>query len=470
MTRSLNRRKFLALMGTTSVGVLAITACAPAAAPTTPAGAVPAAANPAAAPQPAQTGGAPTGSTDINIWVGFQEVNDVLADLVPKYNAQSQTVKVTLGYFPQRAQEEKVAATLPAGQGGELIELDKHEVYSYYANGLVEPIDGDLLDFVKKNYPADFLAGSTDEKGTMFAIPWIVNPKGMFYNKAHFREVGLDPEVPPTSVDEMMDFAVKLTKRDASGAITRAGLDLRLLGGGFGTAQKFWSQAMIPYGAKPLEKVGDKYRAGYDNDAGIKALQMYIDGVFKLKYSTPDMKHDTEAFGQEASSMFQRESWVVSYMRDNAPNVKYGQFAMPKGPADWGTVNNTIALFMPKGTKAKKEAADFVLWLCNDANTVYTYQKSGWQPGRTNVDYTSVYKTQPEYKFWYDLFTLPGHKMYDYENIKPIAEVHNRMADRLIAAFKQADLLDNPSSLKSAVSDMAKETNDVLKRGNMLAG
>jgi len=81
----------------------------------------------------------------------------------------------------------------------------------------------------------------------------------------------------------MMEMAKKLTKRDEKGNLTRAGLDLRLSGGGFGTSQKYWTQVMIPYGAKVLEKAGSKYKAAYDNDAGRKALQYYIEAVYKTE-------------------------------------------------------------------------------------------------------------------------------------------------------------------------------------------
>ncbi|MCX5917418.1 MAG: extracellular solute-binding protein, partial [Deltaproteobacteria bacterium] len=264
-------------------------------------------------------------------------------------------------------------------------------------------------------------------------------------------------------------MAKKLTKRDAKGNLTRAGFDLRLSGGGFGTSQKYWTQVMIPYGAQVLEKVGNKYRAGYDNEAGRKALQYYIDAVYKHRVDSLDFKSDAEAFGLGITSMFQRESWVVGYLAKNAPKINYGVFMMPKGPGGWGTVGNTMGLSISKASKFKKEAFDFAMFAMNDDMSRATFGDSGWQPFRKGVDYSALYKTRPQLKTFIDAAQTKGHTVYDYENIAPIFEIHSRMADRLMAAFKRAELMDNPSGIAKVLKDAADETNRILDENGLLA-
>jgi len=155
----------------------------------------------------------------------------------------------------------------------------------------------------------------------------------MFYNKDYFKEAGITKV--PTTVDEMIAASKKLTKYDARGNVTRAGLDYRVMGGGAGTSQKYWTQAMIPYGAKVIEPVGGKWRVGYNNEGGRNALKMYIDALYKDKVVAFDHKHDAEGFGLGISAMFQREAWVVGYLEKEAPKLNYGVFPMPKGPGGW---------------------------------------------------------------------------------------------------------------------------------------
>jgi len=85
------------------------------------------------------------------------------------------------------------------------------------------------------------------------------------------------------------------------------------------------------------------------------------------------------------------------------------------------------------------------------------------------VDYAEVYTTYPVMKTFVDSLATDGYQVLDYENIAPIAEIHNRLADRLIVAFKRADLVDNPDGIAREVAAMAQETNAILDRADLLA-
>jgi multiple sugar transport system substrate-binding protein len=411
--------------------------------------------------------GAAAAPVELNVWSAFPELHDQVTWIAGKYMEKNPSVKIKTTLFPQRALEEKVAVALPAGQAADLIELDKMAFYPYYAAGRIEPFPKNVVDWIKKNFPDYSVASVTSDKGEIFTFPWLDSLKAMFYNKDHFKQAGITKT--PETIDEMMDMAKKLTKRDDKGNLVRAGLKLRLSGGGFGTSQKYWCQVMIPYGAKVIEKVGDKWRAGYDNEGGRKALQYCIDAIYKYKVDAVDFKGDAEAFGLGIASMFQREAWVVGYMAKNAPKINYGVFMMPKGPGGWGSVGNTMGLSIPKSSKYKKEAFDFGMFMMNDDMSRATFADSGWQPFRKGVNYSELYKTRPQLKTFIDAAQTKGHIVYDYENIVPIFEIHSRMADRIMAAFKRADLLDNPSGIAKVLKDTADETNRILEDNGLLA-
>ena len=411
--------------------------------------------------------GAAPAPVELNVWSAFPELHDQVTWIAGKYMEKNPNIKIKTTLFPQRALEEKVAVSLPAGQAADLIELDKMALYPYYVAGHLEPLPKNVVDWVKKNFPDYSVVSVTSEKGEIFTFPWLNSLKAMFYNKDHFKEAGIAKT--PDTIDEMMDMGKKLTKRDDKGNITRAGLDLRLSGGGFGTSQKYWTQVMIPYGAKVLDQAGNKWKAGYDNDAGRKALQYYIDAVYKYKVDSLDFKSDAEAFGLGMTAMFQRESWVVGYMAKNAPKINYGVFMMPKGPGGWGSVGNTMGLSISKASKNKKEAFDFAMFMMNDDMSRATFADSGWQPFRKGVDYSELYKTRPQLKTFIDSAQTKGYTVYDYENIAPIFEIHSRMADRIMAAFKRADLMDNPAGIAKAIKDTAGETNRILEDNGLLA-
>jgi multiple sugar transport system substrate-binding protein len=238
-----------------------------------------------------------------------------------------------------------------------------------------------------------------------------------------------------------MDFTKKLVKRDAAGNIDRVGLDLRLSGGGAaGTAQKYWTQVMVPYGAKVIDPVGAKWKVGYKNKAGYDALQYYIDAVYKHRVENHEQKSDAEGFGLGVTSMFKRESWVVGYMRENAPDIDYGTFLMPKGPGGWGNVGNALAVAIPKSSEVKEEALAFLQFLLDDEMQLKVFEEIGWQPPRVNIDYTGRLEKYPLLQNFIKALNTPGHDVLDYENMPAISEIHNRLADRLMPAFKKPEL------------------------------
>jgi len=100
-------------------------------------------------------------------------------------------------------------------------------VYSLTDANAVLPLD----DLIKSNggdaylndiQPA-FLKNS-QLGGHTWGIPFQRSTVVMYYNKDAFKEVGLDPEKPPQTWPDLVAAAQKLTKRDASGNVTRWGV------------------------------------------------------------------------------------------------------------------------------------------------------------------------------------------------------------------------------------------------------
>ena len=96
-----------------------------------------------------------------------------------------------------------------------------------------------------------------------------------------FREAGLPGA--PTTWDEVIEYSQKLAKYDANGNPVRAGISLRKSGGGSGVAEKWWFW-LYPAGGTIVEEVAPgKWRNGYNNEAGLEALKLYIDLLHKYK-------------------------------------------------------------------------------------------------------------------------------------------------------------------------------------------
>jgi len=60
-------------------------------------------------------------------------------------------------------------------------------------------------------------------KGKVYAIPNSTDDRFLFYNKTLFREAGLDPNRPPRTWTELLEYTKKLTVKDRDGSIRRIG-------------------------------------------------------------------------------------------------------------------------------------------------------------------------------------------------------------------------------------------------------
>ena len=93
-------------------------------------------------------------------------------------------------------------------------------------------LDADAKQWLEGFYPA-FLANSHAD-GQTWSVPFQRSTAIFYYNKAAFKDAGLDPEKFPTTWAELADTAAKLVQKDASGKVTRWGIKMA---GDLGNAQ-----------------------------------------------------------------------------------------------------------------------------------------------------------------------------------------------------------------------------------------
>ena len=60
-------------------------------------------------------------------------------------------------------------------------------------------------------------------QGKLYGLPFGQDTWGLYYNTDMFTAAGLDPTKPPTTPDELWDYAAKLTKINADGSLAVAG-------------------------------------------------------------------------------------------------------------------------------------------------------------------------------------------------------------------------------------------------------
>ena len=114
--------------------------------------------------------------------------------------------------------------------------------------------------------------------GKYYALPTAVRSLALFWNKTLFKEAGLDPERPPATLDELVDYARKLTKRSPNGDLLQAGLTIDM-----GGQDHHWLREVLirQFGGAPYS--GNNKTVAYNSNAGVNATQWYIDLAAKQK-------------------------------------------------------------------------------------------------------------------------------------------------------------------------------------------
>ncbi len=390
----------------------------------------------------------------ITLWTGFPEEMPTYEAAARDYEKLHPDVDIAPISFALRDQERKLSVGLPTGTAADIIESFLPFVFRY--TRFLHKLPADMREFRDESvYPA--MIRKEDEWG----MSWFANVDTLYWNKRLFAEAGLPG--PPKTYKEQLAYARKLTKYDAAGDVIRSGYSLRLSGAGSGVAEKFMVIGLTPHGGREVVKTpGGKYHNGYNNEAGRNALKLYVDYVWKYKVDGYKVKHDAEAFAAEATAMFMRESWVVGYMKEHAPNVVYDVALLPvveKYNLRSGD-SQTFSLYVSTSSKHPDIAWDFIKFAERPKYLKIMYLTSGWVPTRKDVDYEEVFEELPQLRritwegynnvWWWHLLTCND-------------EVYTKLAERLVEAYRDKTLVDNPEGIAKVIADAAKETDEILK-------
>jgi multiple sugar transport system substrate-binding protein len=336
---------------------------------------------------------------------------------------------------------------------------------NYIQKGYIETPPPGVVDFVKKStYKAT--AERVIADGKVWGVPLFHGHILLFWNKKHFADAGLPG--PPKTWDDLAGYGKKLTKYDATGAVTRSGIALRLTDDS-GAAQKF-EVFLRQAGGLIVEPTADgKWRAGYNNDAGRDALKLFLDLVWKQKVTSHAIKGDFMGFAEGVASMVQRESFVINYLAKSAPGVEYGIAEVPRYKHE-GTIGWSHALWVPKTARTKQAAWDFILTVMKPEYAVQQQlQGDGWTYSRSDLDLGAVYAKLPQHRVFADTMAKPGYVHMEHRLV-PADEIWTKFAQKMATAWKTPTLGDNPAGIAKALADAAAETDAILKREGLYGG
>lgn len=245
------------------------------------------------------------------------------------FEARNPDVDVIIEQFPGSSLKDfeiKLRLRFSSRQAPDLFHVNSNVSSQLARLGLLAPVPERLVEQIETNSLNDLVEASGKVDGTYYGLTSDGVWTALYYNKDMFREAGLDPERPPETWDELVDYADRLTVRDAGGEPTRAGISLRTSGFKVGIAEK-WLTFLYSAGGRGFAEDGTE--AYFDTEAGRAALGLYHEILFERRIDSVELEGDQQGFGQGRAAMFIREPFVMGWLRDNYPDLDFGVAPIP---------------------------------------------------------------------------------------------------------------------------------------------
>jgi len=309
--------------------------------------------------------------------------------LIKEFNKANPDIEVESLYSGNAwTMRDKLLAAVAGKQPPDVSMIDQFWAAQLASTGAIIKmqtlIDGpDGIDKADVNKTA-WMTATVD--GEIWTMPYAMSNIVLYYNKDMFKAVGLDPNKPPTTWGELVDYAKKLTRDvNGDGKVDEWGLSFPIQAG-TGTVYYYitflWQAGGELYNA-------DYTKAVFNSPAGVEALQFWMDLVHK--HGVVPLAPPAEGFTVGRIAMELASSSTLE-TRQGKCKFPIGVAHIPAGKNKvTGVGGNNLAIF--KNTSAKEAAAwKFVKWMTSAEMNLKWSTMTGYTPLRDSVVNSQGYK------------------------------------------------------------------------------
>jgi multiple sugar transport system substrate-binding protein len=283
-----------------------------------------------------------------NITIEFWSQNELLRvheKLAAEYSRIHPNVKINISPMSSTDLFQKLPIALQTGTGPDIFHM--HNAQDGLLGPYLAPYPEDILPLAALRADFDQVDAHL-QNGKLYYIDMGVMTSGIFYNKKMWRDAGLTDADIPTSWDQLIQAAKKLTVYDQSGNITREGFSIN-------SNEQYIFEALALQSGRFLFDANSK--PVVNNDVWKQNLKFVQDFFTVHKTSSIQFPNGHEALVNEQGAMAYIWGWAGSWLI-NYPNLEWGFFNLPSKdgrPAPAYDRNNGESTFSV-GNTARKEA------------------------------------------------------------------------------------------------------------------
>jgi sn-glycerol 3-phosphate transport system substrate-binding protein len=209
----------------------------------------------------------------------------------------------------------KALTAFKSGQPPHVAVLLSTDMFTLIDEDAIVPIDGLATSADDRKWLGGFFDSfmmNSRTGGKTWGVPFQRSTIVLYWNKELFREAGLDPDKGPASWDQMVEYAKKLTKTDASGNVTQWGV--KIPSSGF----PYWlfQGLTTPNGALLMNEAGTE--TYFDKPEVIEALQYWVDLSAKHKV----MPGGVIEWGTTPKDFFEKKAAMIWTTTGNLTNIR----------------------------------------------------------------------------------------------------------------------------------------------------
>lgn len=417
------------------------------------------------------------GPVAIDLWHSEVAANEeAVKSLVASFNASQDEVRVRATFQGTYADAmAKIIASLGTGQLPAVMLMSETEIQRLIDSGAIAPVQ-DFID--RDGYDLSDLdqraVGYYTVEDQLWAMPFALEMTLLYYNKAMFREVGLDPEKPPQDLEEVREYSEQILQKDGS-EVTRTGLAIDI---------KPWLSAMLDLhgDAYVNEANGHDGRATevlFDNDTGRTFFQWWhdmIDDDLAINVGrNPEFIENFLAMAAGRAAMTFSYAGALRSVVDAleagvGEGVEIGVSTLPGVPGSEGLSASVYALWIfGQGPEEEQEAAwKFVQWLMEPEQQAAWFSGSGYLPA---VPSAVELPAAQEILESYPLFQVPLDAYLSTPPTPPWGAILGPSEEVIQAVLSEVEemLLAGKDPIE-ALEDAASESNEIIDEYNRRVG
>lgn len=246
----------------------------------------------------------------------------LMRSLLDDFERENPDIKVEMQVLSWAYGFDKIVTAIAAGNAPDVCELGSTWVPKFSSAGVLLDVTEEA-EKIKDQY---LLWEPITYEGRIYGFPWLVGTRALFYNKDLFIKAGLDPNKPPQTWSQLLEYSKKINA-----------LDKGIYGFGIFVGESYspWQQ-FLPFvwsnGGEVLS--GDYKECLLNSPQVIEALDFYN----KLKeFSLRDRQAEVDrAFSEGRVGTHISGAWNLLTFPLNNPKLNFGVALVPRSDSPAG--------------------------------------------------------------------------------------------------------------------------------------